>query len=94
MTHLEEIHGEMNSVAVSVLDLEVSRPCSTSSENDGVRLLSNGGSIDIDSNVGVGDEVLQDGKKFQAQQRNESRSKNNGERRLTIPSAAIRSIRR
>ena len=48
----------MNSVGVSVLDLEISRPGGSSGENDSVRLLSNGRGIDIDSDVGVGDEVL------------------------------------
>lgn len=57
-THLEEVHGEVDAVGISVLDLEISRPGSSGGEDNGVRLLSNGRCVDIHSNVGVGDEVL------------------------------------
>lgn len=52
----EEVHGEVNSVDLSVRQLEVSRPGRSSSNNDSVVVLLDLQGIGVDSDVGAGNE--------------------------------------
>lgn len=92
---LEEVHREMDPIRLAVGDLEVSRPGRSRRDDDRVRLGSDRLGIDVLANMGVRDEVLR--KRGEKQSR---RGQPSEERRkmarggLTIPSAAMRSIRR
>lgn len=55
---LEELHSEVDAVDIAVGNLEVSRPCSASSKDYGVVLSAQLVSIDVHTDVGIGDEGL------------------------------------
>ena len=59
-TDLKELHGEVNAIGIAVGDLEVAGPCRTSAGDDGVVLLPELLSIDVNSDVSVRDEGLKE----------------------------------
>ena len=57
-TDLQELHRKVDSVRLTVGDLEVTRPCSTSSEDDGIILSTKLVRVDVLTNVCFCDEGL------------------------------------
>lgn len=58
VTHLQVLHGEVDTVGLAVGDLEVAWPCRTRADNDSIVLGSNLINVDITSHMGIRDERL------------------------------------
>ena len=58
LLYLEEFHCEVDAVNFAVGDLEVSRPCITSADDDGIILCAKLLGVDVDPYVRVGHESL------------------------------------
>jgi len=58
LLYLEEFHCEVDAVNFAVGDLEASRPCSKSADDDGIILCAKLLGVDVDPYVGIGHESL------------------------------------
>ena len=57
-TNLKILHCEMNARGLSIRDLEIARPCGTSSEDDCIVLIAELADGDILADEGIRDESL------------------------------------
>lgn len=85
MNDLKELHGEVNTISLSVRDLQIARPCGPSADHHCVVRIANGLCVGIYSNIRIRHEGLY--------RHINQQTTNNVLPTLTTPSAVIKSRR-